>query len=161
MNITKLESVMRSFTSKVAGCDNLDFWSRLKLLNLLSQERRRERYIIIFLWKITQGLIESYDIPFVKNPRRGRLAVVSSVSSNASPSVRRAREASLPIKGAKLFNLLPAEIRNIEGTTVDTFKANLDQFLTLIPDQPTVQGQPRAAVTNSLLDQIPMWTANR
>ena len=43
-NITKLESVMRSFTSKITGCSDLDYWDRLKLLKLYSQERQRERY---------------------------------------------------------------------------------------------------------------------
>ena len=159
-NITKLETVLRSYTSKIAGCDNLDFWQRLKCLKLSSQERRRERYMIIFLWKISEGLIDSYSIPFVKNPRRGRLATVSIVSCDAPAVVRKAREASLSVKGARLFNLLPADIRNMEGTTVDTFKHSLDRFLDQIPDQPTVQGIPRAAITNSLIDQIPMWTNN-
>ena len=114
-NISKLESVLRSFTAKIAGCENLDFWQHLQFLKLLSQERRRERYMIIFLWKISEGLVDSYTIPFVTNPRRGRLATVSPVSRDAPTAVRKAREASLSVKGARIFNLLPADIRNIEG----------------------------------------------
>ena len=110
--------------------------------------------MIIFLWKISEGLVDSYTIPFVTNPRRGRLATVSPVSRDAPTAVRKAREASLSVKGARIFNLLPADIRNIEGTTVDTFKLSLDRFLEQIPDQPTIPGRQRAALTNSLIDQV-------
>ena len=42
---------------------------------------------------------------------------------------------------------------------VEAFKANLDAYLSTVPDQPTVGGRARAADSNSLLDQIPMMTA--
>ena len=56
-NISKLESVARHFTAKVQGMDGLDYWERLAALQMYSQERRRERYRIIFLWKVAQGLV--------------------------------------------------------------------------------------------------------
>ena len=68
--------------------------------------------------------------------------------------VRRAREASLSVKGAKIFNILPVWIRTVNGVSVDKFKSELDSFLSGVPDQPTVPGRQRAAATNSLLDQI-------
>ena len=40
---------------------------------------------------------------------------------------------------------------------VDTFKNHLDTFLSSVPDQPTVTGLGRAALTNSLLDQLPQF----
>ena len=48
-NITRLESVMRNFTSKIDGCEGLNYWERLHRLQLLSQERRRERYQLILI----------------------------------------------------------------------------------------------------------------
>ena len=72
-----------------------------------------------------------------------------------APAVRKATEASLPVKGANLFNLIPKELRDMTGTALQ-FKAGLDKWLTNIPDQPTVNGRQRAAKTNSLLDQVPM-----
>ena len=42
---------------------------------------------------------------------------------------RRARERSLSVKGAKMFNLLPSYIRNINADKVDQFKNKLDKFL--------------------------------
>ena len=68
--------------------------------------------------------------------------------------VRQALEASLRVKGARLFNILPKEIRDLDSCTVDTFKATLDEWLNKVPDQPTVPGRQRAALTNSLLHQL-------
>ena len=55
-DIQKLESVQRVFTSKVAGCRELAYWERLKLLKIQSLQRRRERYAIIHTWKILNNL---------------------------------------------------------------------------------------------------------
>ena len=71
-------------------------------------------------------------------------------------AVRRARESSLGVKGARIFNLLPASIRNMNTEHVETFKSALDIFLSQVPDQPTLGGSPRASETNSLMHQIPM-----
>ena len=54
-HINKIESVQRNFTSHIIGFKDLDYWSRLTQLRLFSQERRRERYILVFLWEINQG----------------------------------------------------------------------------------------------------------
>ena len=136
----------------------LGYWERLQKLQLYSQERRRERYMVIFLWKISQGLVKGYDVSFTSTERRGRTIVPSTVVRTSPSAVRRARESSLGVKGANIFNLLPAALRNLNSKHVDTFKTSLDAFLKNVPDQPTVGGQARAAETNSLLDQIPMLT---
>ena len=65
------------------------------------------------------------------------------VSSSPAP-VRKARESSLGVKGAKIFNLLPAELRNTGNNTVDIFKKKLDIFLANIPDQPTIAGMGKS-----------------
>ena len=135
--------------------NGLDYWSRLQSLKLYSLERRRDRYAVIFAWKCAMGLVDGYSLSFT-NGRQGRLCVVAHTSLSAPASVRRAREASLPVKGAKMFNLLPKEIRNITATKMEAFKTKLDDFLGSIPDEPTIAGRQRAAATNSLLDQIPM-----
>ena len=150
----KLESVQRHFTSKVKGLENMSYWERLKALNLFSQERRRERYMIIFLWKISQNLVKGYSVPFTTSERRGRTIVPHQVVAKAPAAVRRARESSLSVKGARIFNLLPVTIRNIDSENIQTFKTELDKFLSLVQDQPTIPGHARAAETNSLLHQI-------
>ena len=156
-SISKLEAVQRHFTSKVRGLENLSYWERLKAMNLYSQERRRERYMIIFLWKISQNMIKGYSVPFSTSERRGRTVVPHQVDPSAPAVVRRARESSLSVKGARIFNLLPVTLRNIDCDNVENFKSELDKFLSLVPDQPTIPGHPRAAETNSLLHQIPIF----
>ena len=79
------------------------------------------------------------------------------MASKSPAAVRKAREASLQVKGARLFNLMPLNLRCMTGVSVDTFKADLDSWLASIPDQPTVTGRQRAALTNSLIDQV-MYT---
>ena len=79
---------------------------------------------------------------------------VPPMAMHSPPPVRKAREASLQVKGARLFNLVPKEIRNMSGISVDNFKSGLDAWLTRIPDQPTVPGRQRSALTNSLIDQV-------
>ena len=158
-SIKDLETIQRNFTSRINGMVDKDYWERLKELKLYSQERRRERYAVIFLWKISQGLVAGYNIPFTNNGRRGRLATPKIVNLHAPASVRRAMEASLSVKGANIFNLLPQYIRNLNASNqaeVGMFKAKLDKFLEGVPDQPTIPGRQRAAETNSLIHQIPL-----
>ena len=155
-SINQIESVQRHFLAKVSGLGSLNHWDRLKKMGLYSQERRRERYMVIFIWKISEGFVRGYNVDFSESERRGRLALPKPIVSSAPAAVKRAREASLGVKGCKVFNLLPVSIRNIKGTTVDQFKKNLDNFLSLVPDQPSIEGSTRAAESNSLLHQLAM-----
>ena len=67
------------------------------------------------------------------------------------------RENFLSVKGPKLFNILPADIRSSLNCDMSAFKKKLDNFLSSVPDEPGVPGycQGRAAASNSLLDQVP------
>ena len=51
-DIITLESIQRAFTARINGCLHLHYWERLKKLKLMSLQRRRERYIIVLVWKI-------------------------------------------------------------------------------------------------------------
>ena len=53
----QLESVQRSFTNRMNSTSGLSYWQRLKHLNIYSLERRRERYFIIYTWKILNSLV--------------------------------------------------------------------------------------------------------
>ena len=113
----------------------------------------------MFLWKCSVGLVDGYKLAFINNPRRGKLCVVRKVNQHAPIQVKRASDASLAVRGARIFNLLPQNIRDTLLTpnkSVIPFKTKLDQFLSSVPDQPTIQSRKRPAQTNSLLDQIPM-----
>ena len=153
-SIAKLESVAKHFTAQVGGLEGLDYWERLTELTMYSQERRRERYQIIYIWKVSQLLVKGYSLPFYNSPRRGRLVGLPPIANGCPAAVKQALEASLRVKGARLFNLLPKDLRDLEGVSLVTFKTGLDAWLGTVPDQPTIPGRQRAAATNSLLDQV-------
>ena len=75
--IEKLEGIARSYTCRISEATHLDYWERLSHLGLISQQRGRERYQIIYIWKILEGLSNSCPTanPIISytNPRRGRL----------------------------------------------------------------------------------------
>ena len=135
----------------------LNYRERLVELKMYSQERRRDRYMLILIWKSAMGLIDGYNLKFNgEQARRGRECHVTEVIRTAPANVRKAREGSLSVKGAKMFNLLPPDIRNLNSDKVDIFKRRLDKFLQSIADQPTIPEEGRAAQSNCLLHQIPM-----
>ena len=85
------------------------------------------------------------------------MAVPNNILKNSPARVRQAKEKkSLGVHDAHIFNLLPKNLRNENWGDFLLFKNNLDIFLSTVPDQPTTPGLVRAAVTNSLLDQVPM-----
>ena len=105
-----------------------------------------------------QGLVSGYDVNFTSGSiGRGRMAIPKQVDRKSPAAVKKARGNSFCVKGALLFNLLPDSLRTMNTDHVDIFKNHLDVFLTSIPDQPTVAGLGRAAKTNSLLHQLPMF----
>ena len=118
--------------------------------------------MVLFIWKISQGMVHGYDMQLTSTRgRRGRTALPHNIVTSSPALVKKARETSLGVKGAQIFNLLPTEVRNIDSSSVDIFKKQLDVFLSDIPDQPTTAGLGRAAQSNSLLHQIPQFASNR
>ena len=155
VEIGRLEDVQRHFTKKIEGMEELNYRERLAKLGMYSQERRRDRYMIIFVWKVAMGLVDGYNLRFDgRQSRRGREGVIAEIVRDSPASVRRARENSLSVKGVRMFNMLPPELRNITSDKVDQFKGKLDTFLKSIPDQLTIVEEGLAAQSNCLLHQI-------
>ena len=155
-SINRIERVQMNFVRQIEdeSLRGQSYWEKLRLLNISSQERRRERAIICFLWKVSQGLVEGFEMQWMHSERRGRLAVLKPYRNSAPSKVKSATEKSIWVHGAKLFNLLPRNLRNENSGDYALFKNNLDIFLMTIPDQPTLSGHGRAASSNSLVDQI-------
>ena len=88
--INRVESVQRYFLSQVQGMEvtSLCYWDRLKALRVYSQERCRERYMAIFLWKVSQGMVRGYDMEFTGvDGRRGRSALPRQIVATSSSLV--------------------------------------------------------------------------
>ncbi|KAL5257107.1 hypothetical protein ACHWQZ_G012142 [Mnemiopsis leidyi] len=138
-DVRKLEDVQRSFTKKITGCKELSYYERLKKLRLLSLQRRRERYCIIHVWKIRNGLAPNdTEIQFADHQRLGVRASIPAINRKAQMSIKADYDRSFRVRAAQLFNMLPADLRGV--STLDAFKSGLGRFLEHYPDTPPVTG---------------------
>ena len=56
-DIQAIEAIQRTFTFKITEVQHLNYYERLHELKLYSLQRRCERYIIIYIQKITQHMV--------------------------------------------------------------------------------------------------------
>jgi len=161
-SINKLESVQRMFTSKFScfltfdevlqrPICTIDYQERMRSLKIYSLERRRERYIIIYTYKIIIGLVNNPGINITYNART-KIHVKSKTSPATSPAwAKRVRASSFFVQGPRLYNSIPQHLRELENivtpskTDSDNFKARLDKYLQTLPDIP---GTSRNSITN-------------
>ena len=113
--IQKLENVQNIFTAKIAGMPELNNWERLKKLSLFSLQRRRERYIILHMWKILDSKTSNdLSIEFVFRPRLGNLATIPVCKKSSSAFHRTAYKRSFAVMGPKLWNCIPYNLKRIQ-----------------------------------------------
>ena len=159
-DIQKLEMVQRSFIRKIDGVRNLSYWDQLKKLKLYSLERRRERYMIVYIWRILEHQVPDFTANWIhsinEEGRLGRRSNSPPVNNYASSDIKKVRYSSLSVRGPQLFNVLPAELRNLKNCSVESFKRALDRFLSTIPDEPLIPGYTvmRRADSNSIVDMV-------
>ena len=145
-NIVLIEQVQRSFTSKINGMKELNYWERLAKLNILSLQRM----LIIIVWKIKNGLYpNSINLQFKLN-RRPAFIKADLQPMPTEPGLRNKFDNSFVIKAAKLWNKLPPYLTYV--TDLVAFKAGLDKFLIDIPDLPPIPGYPTQGRTNSITE---------
>ena len=147
-NINRLENIQRQFTSKFqrfreydAQLDmticNVSYGERLKQLKLYSLQRRRERYVIIYMHKIKLGLVPNPCFEFTYN-RTNKFEFKPRTD-------RKNGRYSFFVMGPRLYNSLPAKLRELddnpypEAKDVNDFKKDLDAYLTLLRDEPGTQ----------------------
>ena len=169
-DIQKLDLLQWYFIKKVNNMYSFDYWECLSELNLLSLQRRRERYQIIYLWKIIENIVPSPTvyihgisqkcIGIRISPRNGRSCIPPVIKRQCSVKFQNTRLSSFCIHACKLFNVLPKHIRDLNNCSTDTFKLNLDRFLQTVPDTPHLPGLGKfcQAETNSLIHMVPLHT---
>ena len=147
-DIHTIEMVQNSFLRKLPAIRHMSYWQKLKQLKLYSQERRRERYTIIYIWRMLEGkvpCINSLDggakVKSIWHIRRGRECQIPCINHHSPRNIQALKHATLPVRGQQLFNTLPRDIRNMTGCKVDMFKRRLDKYLSTIPDEPQVLGR--------------------
>ena len=131
-----IEKLFYNYSRLIPEVREDDYWTRLQKLKMLSQERRMERYRIIYIWKILEDLAPNCGVHLtVANERLGRKVKIPSLIPGGRQAIQTLREQSFQIHGARLFNCLPKKIRNIRIYQED-FKEALDRYIEKIPDQP-------------------------
>ena len=168
-NIQKLEGIQRRFTEKIGifrkfnertgltECKT-DYAERLRRLKLYSLQRRRERYMICYMYQLHLGIVP--DLGFLSDTGRNGPKYFAKFNNGASEEVQSVRYSSFFTQGPVLFNLLPADFRTIEKRPdtkeeakkmKESFKKKLDKWLELVPDIP-VTGNPnrKSADLNAL-----------
>ena len=158
--IERIENLQKQFTKRIPEVRDLSYWDRLKKLKMLSQERRMERYRIIYTWKILEGKSPNCGLESKNHERLGRLCIIPQIKATSRKAIQTLMENSFQIKGPKLFNCLPKQIRNKRGCSVEELKVALDTFVEQIPDElksdgyiPTALNEVTAKPSNSILDQ--------
>ena len=119
--------------------------------------------MILYAYRVIIGLIQFQWFEAYEDHEDQGIKLRPKYNKKAPQYIRRARHSSFFYKGPQLYNLMPAELRQFEEIVepdqshVDEFKKKLDKYLEMIPDEPTVPDRHRAAATNSLICQIPMF----
>ena len=126
-DISLLESVQRAFTKHIQGMHTYSYADRLSMLKLYSLQRRRDRYTIIYVWKILESIVPNLNIPITcySSITRGRLSATSHVGIGHLGTLV---YHSFRFRGIRLFNAMPKHIRDL-SCSVSSFKYQLDKYL--------------------------------
>jgi hypothetical protein len=157
--LQSIENLQKTFTKKIPEVAHLDYWTRLKHLKMFSQQRRADRYRILYTWKVLEGKVPNCGIQSKFNDRRGRECQIPP--TRGTPAVQNLRHQSFQMAGPQLFNSLPRTLRDLEKISIEDFKEKLDLFLATLPDHPKIGdmipnicNQVTAKPSNSLIDVI-------
>ena len=128
-SINRIEQVQRSFTRFITGMRPLSYDERLKSLHLYSVQRRFERYIIIYIWKILESIVPNLSQPITCyfSDRRGCLCHLEHVCAGRLGTLS---YNSFRWKAVRLFNCLPQHVRNVSSCSTNVhFPANFPKRL--------------------------------
>ena len=149
-DIVDIEKTQRAFTYRIAGTSGLNYWERLLQLKIFSLQRRREKMIILTIWKIKNNIIPNSNNLIFKETLRNKAcrAVLPPLPRTSSGLLTRYKN-SFAVMGPKLWNCLPPHLTNIPK--LDQFKSLLNHFLWGLPDKPPLPGYS-VENNNSLLN---------
>ena len=123
----------------IAGMHTMSYEERLKHLNLYSIQRRRDRYQIIYLWKIIEKIVPNLSAPItcIYSESRGGSCAVLHVNVGRLGTLC---YNSFRWRAIRMFNKLPKHLCMISSCSVDKFKSQLDKHLRNISDLPCQPG---------------------
>ena len=138
-DIQELESVQKTFISRITSMKELHYYDQLIHLSLISLQRRRERFILLYMWKILhEQTSNDFNVQFVSLPRLGTLAIIPSKSRTSSAANQTLFDNSFVVQGPKFWNAMPHNLSSIQS--LEHFKNQLTKFLLSFPDMPPIKG---------------------
>ena len=150
-DIRKIERIQQNYSKRLSHTKDLNYHQRLSTLNTYSLERRRERYDLLYAYKIMKGDVPNICLQFKWSSRRGRMLVPPPVSRNSTCAAKTIRHNSYRSRVSRLFNSLPQALRNTDTQcSMERIKHLLDNHLGTVPDEPQQLGYPSALPSNSL-----------
>ena len=121
-------------------------------MKLTSTQRRFDRYSVLYVRKCILGLVPNCGLTLAREATE-RNGLKVRVPSKKDISILRSK--SFVVRGPEIFNALPEDLRNFEGS-MESFKSRLDSFLELVEDSPRIDNS--CLVDNSLDKRIKEWT---
>ena len=114
----------------------------------MSLQRRRERFIILQVYKVFHCLSPNdLQLEFIDSARRGPCCKIPPLSKTSTAKSQSIFDKSFRINSAKLWNKIPKEIR--VKPSFGSFKSALTKYLLRLQDHPPV---PEISSYNSILD---------
>ena len=116
-----VEKIQRSFTRFISGMKGLSYPERLTVLKLYSLQRKRERYIIIYVWKLLESLVPNLFPPICTkaSDRRGRTCITSHINAGRLGTLE---YNSFRWRAIRLFNQFPLYLPNATVYSINSFK---------------------------------------
>ena len=138
-HIYLIEKVQRAFTKHISGIRDFSYSKRLETLKLYSLQRRRDRYSIIYVWKIVEGLVPNLSDPITcsLSDHRGRTCIVYHAGVGRLGTLK---YNSFRWRSIRMFNRLPKCICMLSSCSVNRFKSELNSYLRNIVDLPCQPG---------------------
>ena len=129
-NIDKLERIQRRGTKFILGQNDISYEDRLKCLNMLSLEKRRYLFDVVFLYKVLNGYLNIELTPLLNfyskaDPYKFRHVDDYSLKRNYARTTK--FKNSYFNRIVEMWNSLPLEIRL--APNLEVFKSKLKKFI--------------------------------
>ena len=134
-DITKIEDVLRNFTRRCPAIAGLHYWDRLRALKLMSCERRMERFIILYTFKIIRKEVDDPGAFTIRYTSKRGLLLRSSLKMTGTLGLKTVMGGSFGTKAVQLFNSLPRFVREYQGPST-SLKQHLQIYLSDVPHMP-------------------------
>ena len=94
-----------------------NYWMRLLLQKMNSEQRRIERYIFIYTWKAVEGIVSEcrIKVKYTEDSRHGRSCELLRIARKASQCVISIRDQYFQVHGPRLCKSLPKSIRKLSN----------------------------------------------